>query len=44
MLAIIALPLIAALAKDWLRPALGFLAMILIHLLLDSLVGSIMWT
>lgn len=43
MVAAIALPLIAGFARQWLRPALAFLAAIFLHLILDSLVGSIMW-
>lgn len=44
LVAAVALPVIATLARHWLLPAVAFLAIIFLHLILDSLVGSIMWT
>lgn len=43
MVAVVILPLIAVLKRQWLRPAVLGLGAILLHLLLDTLVGGIMW-
>lgn len=42
-LAAATLPALRAWRPRWLRPALAFFAAILVHLVLDSLAGSIMW-
>ena len=43
IVALVALPLVRLFARNWFRPALAFLSAILLHLVLDTLTGGILW-
>jgi hypothetical protein len=43
LVALFALPLVWLFARGWFRPALAFLSAILLHLILDTLTGGILW-